>query len=526
VFVDKFEKGSFVGVIWNSSNIESLEIEFSQKKQYLRSLYEGKIKGNSNLEAVRKLKGEYRKEVEVLTKEYQITAKGLGGEVKQKIASGSGVSFAASSISENKEIFSLNDKSKSHLNLDDLVYCNDLDMRQWFLGEENFMGFVSHLLEGNPEYNLTKELLKTSFHLTPQISPKIAGIGNLCKERLGLNCDIDFYVYQNQVFNAMVYPPKDGKVTILLTSGILENFNEDEICFVIGHELGHFIFDHYKFPASYILQNGADFVTPLHAVKLYSWSRSTELSADRIGLICCDNFAAAVTAFFKLSSGITKNKWELNINSYLSQFENLKNEMLKDDSDPKDWYTTHPFGPLRIKALELFLNSEPYYKIGGKGKQVHNKKQLETGIWEFMSLMEPDYLINDSEKSKLLQSFLFRGGMAIAAADGVVDQCELSALAKMVSGDIYREEMSKLGNPISVKSLFTSMSSDCDKVHLHANKFEKSNLLRDLVLIAISDGVLDVEEMKVLYEIGMMLGIRGEFIEQIVDTILGPRKRA
>ena len=74
---------------------------------------------------------------------------------------------------------------------------------------------------------------------------------------------------------------------------------------ILEHEIGHALFNHFAYPTRQIMDIGQDYLSPLHAMKLYAWNRNAEVTADRVGLICCKNFEAATKSFFKLSSGIT-----------------------------------------------------------------------------------------------------------------------------------------------------------------------------------------------------------------------------
>lgn len=81
-------------------------------------------------------------------------------------------------------------------------------------------------------------------------------IGNHCKNVLRLKADIEFFVYQSDLFNASCYPPDTNKLYIILSSGIIERFEKDELTFVIGHEIGHVLFEHFDYPVKHLLEVG------------------------------------------------------------------------------------------------------------------------------------------------------------------------------------------------------------------------------------------------------------------------------
>src|SRR3990172_1950466 len=185
-----------------------------------------------------------------------------------------------------------------------------------------------------------------------------------CARTLKLNAEIEVYVNQDSRFNAACYPPMKDKVLLFLTSALLEKFSQQELAFVIGHELGHYLFEHTRFPVDYILQNHGGQLSPLHAMKMYAWIRNAEITADRVGMICCGDFDVAAHTFFKLSSGITTAAFQFNLKDYLAQLDDLQGEVSGQEADPQDWFSTHPFNPMRLKALDRkstrLNSSHPY----------------------------------------------------------------------------------------------------------------------------------------------------------------------
>jgi len=65
---------------------------------------------------------------------------------------------------------------------------------------------------------------------------------------------------------------------------------------------------------------------------------------------------AVATSLFKLSSGLTSKVIEFSLDDFVAQVD----DMAAVDDEPgsgapeSDWFSTHPFSPLRVKALKLF----------------------------------------------------------------------------------------------------------------------------------------------------------------------------
>ena len=129
---------------------------------------------------------------------------------------------------------------------------------------------------------------------------------------------------------------------IVLNSGLIDLCDEDEIMFVIGHELGHVKSNHmlYHMMAQVInlvinsIPFGSVAAAPLQYA-LYYWDRMSEFTADRAGLLCCQNKAAAVRAFMKMSGMPMKQFKEINIKSkmILQVHDEIVIEVLKSELD-------------------------------------------------------------------------------------------------------------------------------------------------------------------------------------------------
>lgn len=103
---------------------------------------------------------------------------------------------------------------------------------------------------------------------------------------------------------------------VVATSGMVNAFTRPELTFVFGHELGHYICGHCRCHAlARFLTNttqgvgrmfggmaeigtflASSSIRPL----LMSWSRYSELSADRAGMLACHDFEVASGAYLKM----------------------------------------------------------------------------------------------------------------------------------------------------------------------------------------------------------------------------------
>lgn len=407
-------------------------------------------------------------------------------------------------------------QSLSKADLDSLVYDQDRDRLLELLKDPAIQKAYDHLKWNNPVVQSRKHLLKTSLRLTPKLAPKLYAIGKRCAKALMLQVGIEFFVYQDTRFNAACYPPTDDTVYIMITSGLLESFTEDELSFVIGHEIGHAIFLHHKYPAHSLMDVGKDYLSPLHAMKLYAWKRDNEISADRAGLLCCQDFNVAAKTFFKLSSGVTSNRLDFNLEEYIDQYRELASELASSSSiDPEDWYKSHPFSPMRIKALELFEKSDTYQRLTGKGQASLTESQMEEEIRMFMTLMEPSQL-QESDNGQAVQEYTFMASYLIAISDDQIVREESDALSGLVKSDkVYNKCRAKIQGMKfdEVKQEVIQLSN---KIESQLSHVDKLNLIRDLAVVAKADGHIKDAEVEVMHNLCHLFKIKPDFADQVM----------
>ncbi|GAL62825.1 M48 family metallopeptidase [Algibacter lectus] len=421
-------------------------------------------------------------------------------------------------VADNEQQIYTNNRANIDLNL--LVYDGDRDFVIEFQKDELIQDTLKRVNENSGKFKSRKHLLKSSLRLTKTLAPMLHEIGEHCKNTLKLKADIEFFVYQSDIFNASCYPPDDNKLYIILSSGILERFSKEELTFVVGHEIGHVLFEHFDYPVRQILDEGENHLAPIHAMKLYAWNRNAEISADRAGLLCCQDFEAVGRTFFKLSSGVTTDSLDFQLNAYIEQFVDLEEVLNDANHDPSDWYSSHPFSPLRIKALELFNKSETYAEFNPNITGEITEEAMEVEIKRIMSLMEPENLDDESEHSEKIQRLMFLGGYLISNADGVVDDSEIQALSSIVAPKIFANCMMTIKG-LTEDEMIDEVQQLTKDLDIVLSVMQKLNILRDLSIISYADGEIDDSEINVLHNLARLLYINTDFIDRVISDAQG-----
>lgn len=189
--------------------------------------------------------------------------------------------------------------------------------------------------------------------LVPQ--PDIA-LDTAC-ERLGIPRDtIHGFIVSNGEMSATIQPKlQNGHASIEISSAVVERLTVDELIYVFGHELGHYIFP-YEYE-----RDAAGTAASLEDASI---SRTGEICMDRVGLVACRDINAACSAALKMQSGLGSQHLICDVGTYGK--EAVKGYKL--DPDFRDLISSHPQLFLRVRSAMLFSQSDAYLDlVGGKG---------------------------------------------------------------------------------------------------------------------------------------------------------------
>jgi Zn-dependent protease with chaperone function len=180
------------------------------------------------------------------------------------------------------------------------------------------------------------------------------------------------YVMQSPLVNAMAIG-KD-RPFIVLTTGLVNLNDEEELRFVVGHELGHILSGHavYRTMLLILIQLSVRIAwmpigyLGLRAIiwGLEEWFRKSEVSCDRAGLLAGQDVDAARRALMKLAGGPQLS--ELNPDAFRDQAReydavpDLRDSILKLLQLQGN---THPFAVVRFAQLDRWATDGSYETI-------------------------------------------------------------------------------------------------------------------------------------------------------------------
>jgi Zn-dependent protease with chaperone function len=173
------------------------------------------------------------------------------------------------------------------------------------------------------------------------------------------------FVVNSPTFNAGTLGTNDDSF-VMVHSALVDQYTDDELLTVIGHECGHIHNSHvaYLTALHYLTYMAGMFVPWIlqpALVALRTWSRRAEITCDRAGMLVAKNQAAAERAITKLAVGSKKLYEEFNLDAFLEQHE----ESNQGIGRYMEVFATHPWLPKRVLAMRVFGNSQLFQKATG-----------------------------------------------------------------------------------------------------------------------------------------------------------------
>ncbi|MFJ7126605.1 M48 family metallopeptidase [Streptomyces sp. NPDC098101] len=180
------------------------------------------------------------------------------------------------------------------------------------------------------------------------------------------------YVTQDPKPNAMCIGLDEP--IIVLTTGLVELLDEEEMRAVVGHEVGHALSGHAVYRTVLLfLTNLALKIAwiPLGTVAitaivtaLREWFRKSELSADRAGLLVGQDVRASMRGLMKIAGG--NHLHEMNVDAFLAQADEYEKAGDLRDSVLKILNVlprSHPFTAVRAAELKKWSESRDFQRI-------------------------------------------------------------------------------------------------------------------------------------------------------------------
>ena len=361
-----------------------------------------------------------------------------------------------------------------------------------------------------------RSLLGQSLRISSSSSPDIYKQFLHCQKTLHLqDKELHPFIYNSPEINAYCF--YDGKeITIGVSSQLIKIMSPTELTFIIGHEFGHALYEHYKLPAFGLCQGR---LPPSKALKLMSWSRQAEISADRAGLLCCQDIGAATISFIKMSCGLGEPYVSFDIEDFVSQVDEI--EKLENADNADECYSTHPLSPLRVLALNNFWLSDSYtqfFKTEETGEI--SDEEMDQKIFEILNYMEPESSKQSKKRTKGKQDdFLMVSSYFVAVADDDFAKKELTSLKDICGEENVEAFLKEIEKEKDQKKILEKKLVDLSSQYKKSKKPTKCSTIQKIVTIARSDGHLSEPEKDALYKVANLIGVKEDFVDQILKFL-------
>lgn len=326
-------------------------------------------------------------------------------------------------------------------------------------------------MEGH-SLKVQKELLPDMYRLCEKVM-----------KRLKFDHAVDFYITGDSEVNAFSLAAEDeGEPHIVnINSGLFDLMTEDELCFVIGHELGHLI------NKDTALSRLINFVFPPEAsvpvtlqYKIRLHEQLAELVADRYGYLATRDLGVCVTAFFKMASGLDLAKMNVSLDALIADNTRRLQYFLNDRGVSR---SSHPVNPIRVQALYLFATCQ-------------TQKQLQQGMDELISIL---LKVGDTELDEHMARFIASAGLIVAHSDHAINDDEVNQIIETLAAlKIFpRQFLEEIANG----DVATTFHESVDGI-LKINPGLRMGMLEYMIHIVLSDKIIATPEVDLLYKFG------------------------
>lgn len=328
------------------------------------------------------------------------------------------------------------------------------------------------------------------------ILPKFYALCQEVKEKLDFKEPVDFYITGDGTLNAfsVAAENEDEPHIVNLNSAMFDLMSDDELRFVVGHELGHIINkDTALKRLIYFVFPPETTQTPIilqYKIRLHD--QLAELVADRYGYLACGNLDACVTAFFKMASGLDLGKMNVSIDALLADNRKRLDFFLKGKGLSR---YDHPVNPIRVQAIHLFATEK-------------DEEALNKGMDDLIGIL---LKVGNDPIDESLSYFIASAGLIVANADDKITEKEIEHIIQHLAElQIFPKQFLDSVAEADVPELFDRSVKNI----LEKNPGMRESLLSYIIELVLSDKEISRGEIDFVYMFGNGIGFSNKEVSE------------
>ena len=339
-------------------------------------------------------------------------------------------------------------------------------------------------------------LLTNSVRVSKEILPKVGNAIETVFERIKIENNFNFFVTadNNQANASCSLMSSASRPDIILTSRLIELLSLEELQFVIGHEVAHYVYQHALYPN---YNNVDDRNLKLNLLNL---SRAAEISADRIGFLACNSLEDSLKANFKLASGLSDKHFNFKPSTYLDQLRDLE-DLGKSSTE---LWSTHPSFLIRMQSLIWFSMTKEYHEFfDSKKKGTYSLIEIDEKLDKKIKKVTGNEL--EISNKNIYESALIWGSLDIYLSDKKFSKNEQDEFANR-----FGEKAKKAISLMKISNARDMLDKKIDVSFNDASKLlktEKNKLVDELKTIGKETGGDKMKKLKILGKLLNILGI-------------------
>lgn len=212
-----------------------------------------------------------------------------------------------------------------NIDFEAIEFPEDTSLREKMDAIPGFKSFMVNTICALQEKIIGIEFSGNGIHVTEECLPELHNqLKEVCKT-LGVSNVPEYSLMWGYELAAATQGAQNPHITSL--SGAIDLLTDEELSFVLGHEIGHQVCGHK--PYHMFLESmymplinsvpGGEIWIGLVRSTLLNWYRISDFTADRVGLLACQDINAALSTMIKMSGIPKKYYTSIDIDSFIKQ---------------------------------------------------------------------------------------------------------------------------------------------------------------------------------------------------------------